>query len=300
VDFLCEDLPRHGVVLVPPAAGDYDRLLADIQQRANAPGEGSPPFPERFRPRISPEERPTSAILLNRNAKPIAGLQVIWQFVTEAGGSFRHSRGMLSVNLLLLPFNRQSESLTKLYTYWYTIFPGSKRYLGESGMVGDNTDVRPPAEDEKWRGGITAGGSGGGKSREPIRQVTLILDGVFFLDGEFVGPDGLKTFEQTVADAEAHRIVARIAKSGHENGMSPSAILAAIEKVTGVAPDHPPMPSSLRNTAATQEGFRTAAMQSIAYQLAMRRSFPQANDEQAVFTIMSWNDVVLPNLRRAA
>jgi hypothetical protein len=184
VDFLCEDLPRHGVVLVPPTAEDYDLLLEDIQHRANAPDEGSPPFPERFRPRIIPEERPTSAILLNQNAKSIAGLQVIWRFVTDAGRSFRHSRGMLSANNLL-PFNQQSESTTKWYTYWQTIFPSSKRYLGESGMMGDNTDVRPPAEDEKWRGGIiTGGGSGGGKSREPIRQVTLVLDGVFFLDGE--------------------------------------------------------------------------------------------------------------------
>jgi hypothetical protein len=61
------------------------------------------------------------------------------------------------------------------------------------------------------------------------------------------------------------------------------------------------MPPSFRNTAATEEDFRTAASQSIAYQLGMRRGFPEANnDEQAVFTIMSWNEVVLPNLRRAA
>jgi hypothetical protein len=300
VNFQCQDLARYGVVLVPPGTEEYDRLLAEIQRRANAPLDGSPPLPERFRPRIIPEERPTSAILLNRSVKPIAGLQVVWRFETETGRTFRHSRGMLSSNTLLLPFRPQNESATKLYTYWQTIFPGSKRYVAESGLVGDNTDVRPPADDEKWRGGIGGGGGGGGgNSRDPIRQVTLVLDGVFFLDGEFVGPDGEKMFEQTVADAEAHRIVARIAQDGHYKGLSAADILSEIEKTTGVAPDRPPMPANMRNPAASDEDFRAAALQAIAFELRMRRRLPQgSNDEQAVFAIISWNDVVLPKFRK--
>lgn len=301
VNFLCEDLPQHGLLLVPPSSEDYDRLLADIQRRVNGPVEGSPPFPEKLRPRIAPEDRSTSAILLNRSTKVIAALQAVWRFETETGRSFRHSKGMLSPKGVLLAFEGRNQSTLKLITYWNTIFPGSKRYLGESGMVGDNMDVRLPADDEKWRGGmIGGGGSGGGSSRDPIRQVTLLLDGVFFLDGEFVGPDSEKMFEQTVADVEAHRIVARIAKDGHHKGLSPAEILAEIEKTTGVAPERPPIPPNFRNAAAAKEDFRTAALQTIAYQLGMRRRFPQAsNEEQTIFSIMSWDDVVLPSFRRA-
>jgi hypothetical protein len=168
-------------------------------------------------------------------------------------------------------------------------------------MVGDNTDARLPADDEKWRGGMIGGrggGGGGGVSyRDPIRQVTLVLDGVFFLDGEFVGPDDMKMFEQTVADAEAHRILAGIAKGGHKRGLSPAEILAEIEETTGVAPERPP---NFRNTPATKKDFRRAALQTIAYQLGMRRRFLQAsNEEKTVLTIMSWDDVVLPSLRKA-
>jgi hypothetical protein len=150
VKFFYEDLPRHGVVLVLPSANDYDVLLADIQRRAEAPVEGSPPpLPEKLRPRVNSEERPTSAILLNRSAKSIAGVHVVWRFETENGQSFRYSRGMISPKNVLLPFNRASESNSKLYTYWQTIFPGSKRYIAESGLLGDNTDVRLPVSDEK-------------------------------------------------------------------------------------------------------------------------------------------------------
>ena len=101
------------------------------------------------------------------------------------------------------------------------------------------------------------------------------------------------------ADAEAHRIVARIAKDGHYKGLSPAEILAQIEKATGVAPDRPPMPPNFRNATATEEDFRAAALQAIAYQFGMRPRFPQgSNDEQTVFAIISWNDVVLPNFRK--
>jgi len=97
------------VVLVPPSADDYDRHLAGIQRRANASVEGSPPLPERLRPRIVPEERPTSAILLNRSAKSISGLQVVWRFETETGRTFRHSHSMLSAKTLILLFYQQNE-----------------------------------------------------------------------------------------------------------------------------------------------------------------------------------------------
>jgi len=299
VNFACEDLPRHGVVLVPPSAPEYDTLFAEIQRRANVPQDGSPPFPERIRPRIVPDDRPTSAILLNGSLKSIVGLQAVWRFETETGRTFRHSRGMLSPKNILLPFHRRDESAMKLANYWQTIFPGSKRYIGESGLVGDNTDVRPPADDEKWRAGIIGSGGGGGDSRDPIRQVTLVLDGVFFVDGEFVGPDDGKMFEQTVADAEAHRVLARIAQDGHHKGLSAAEILAEIEKTTGAAPGRPPLPPNLGNQAATREDFRTAALQAIAYQFGMRRKIPQgSNDEQVVFAIISWNDVVLPSFRK--
>jgi hypothetical protein len=300
VNFLCEDLPKHGLLLVPPASEDYDPLLSDIQRRLADPIDGSPPFPEHVRPRISPEDRPTSAVLLNRSSKAIAALQVVWRFETQTGRSYRHSQGMLSPQGLLLRFGRLDDAQLKLYSYWHTILPGSKRYLGESGMVGDNTDVRPPAPDEKWRGGIIAGtGHGGVNSRDPIRQVTLVLDGVFFLDGAFVGPNAERLFERTVADADAHVMVARIAREGRNKGLRAGEILAEIERATGPSPEGPRTNLAFRNPGASQEEFRRAALQTIAFQLAMRRRSPQAPDEeQMVLAVMDWDNTVLPHFRK--
>ena len=164
MEFLCKGAPEHGVLLVAVSSPDYDTLLGEIVRREANSTEGSPPFPEKFRPHIDPEDRPTSAILLNRSTKAIVGLHAVWQFETESGRNFHHSRGMLSPRTLLLPFGLPNNLNLKVYEYWNTIFPGSRRYIAESGLVGDNRDVRPPTDDEKWRGGMIAGGGSGGSS----------------------------------------------------------------------------------------------------------------------------------------
>lgn len=299
MEFFCEGLPQFGLVLLPPSSAAYNSSLADIQQRLKQPVDGSPPIPEQLRPRISEQDRPTSAILLNQSQKAIAGLQAAWLFETATGRSYRHSRGMLSPQNLLLPFGIPEESL-KLYRYWHTILPGSKRYLSESGMAGDNTDVRLPEPEEKWRGGMGGAGSGGAgtSGREQVKQVTLVLDGVFFIDGEFVGPDRDKLYEQIVAQAEARMLVGKIARNGHNNGLSPKEIFAEIEKVTGPPAERPSIPPSVRNADATAEEFRRWALQGLADQFAMQRNYPGYEDERAVYKIMGWTGIVLPTFRK--
>src|SRR5262245_61590777 len=118
MEFLCQDLPQHGIRLVPPSSPEYDSFLADIQRRLAQQKDGIPQPPPQFRPRISEQDRATSAILLNHSSKTIAALQAVWYFETISRQSYRHSRGMLSAQSLLLPFGRP---VTKLEGYWHTI-----------------------------------------------------------------------------------------------------------------------------------------------------------------------------------
>jgi len=302
VEFLCEDLPQYGLVLVPPASTDYAPLLADIQRRLDKPAEGTPPIPETLSPRISEQDESTSAILLNKSPKTIAAMQVVWSFETMTGRSYRHSRGMLSVQSLLLPFRGPEDSLLKLLGYWHSILPGSKRYLCESGMVGDNTDVRPPASDEKWPSGggrFNQSGRRRAVSGRDLAKITLVLDGVFFLDGEFVGPNREKLFEQTVAEIEAHTFVAKIAHKGRTDGLPPEQVLAEIEKTCGPAPENSSLiPPSVHNPDATPDELRWWALQRLARHVGMRRKFPQFTDEGIVNMIMGWAEAVLPHFRK--
>lgn len=306
VQFECEDLPQRGLVLVTPNSSEYDALLADIQQRQAHPAKGSPNTLEGNRWTISAADRDMSAILVNRSQKTVVSLEAVWRFDRVDGSSFRHAYGLMPAEGLLLPFG-WSEDVVRLNRYWKVILPGSKRYLsdnalvgGQAKMIGDNTDVRPPRPDEKYNnsgGGGGAGGSGGVTRPVPIRQVTLILDGVFFDDGEFVGPNREGLWERTVSDAEAHTQVAKVACDGHNNGLPPDQIVAAVERLTGPAPEHMPMAPGFRGTATLEE-YRQWALQNIAFQIGLPRRFGNSSDDREVSMLMGWTDVVLPKFRR--
>lgn len=301
MDFRCEDLPQYGLRLFAPSSPDYAPALADVRLHLDQPVSGRPPIPEKFSGRISDEEdSSTSAILLNQSKKTIAALQVVWRFETITGHKPRHSRRILSPQVLLLPFGKPASSL-KLLEYWHAILPGSKRYLSQSGMVGDNTDVRPPAPEEKWPskgGGFGFGRSGRMSLRDPVKQITLTLDGVFFLDGEFVGPNREGLFEETVAEAEAHILVAKIAREGHNSGRAPAHILAEIEKTTGSAQAEFLVRPGARQSDAKPEEFRQTALQQLAAEFAQQREFPQYSDENLVVRIMGWTETVLPHFHK--
>jgi hypothetical protein len=97
-------------------------------------------------------------------------------------------------------------------------------------------------------------------------------------------------------------LVGKIARNGHDNGLTPKQIFAAIEKVTGPPAEHPSLPTSIppsaRNADATDEDFRRWALQGLAEQFAMQRNYPQFQEERAVYAIMGWTDIVLPAFRK--
>jgi hypothetical protein len=57
---------------------------------------------------------------------------------------------------------------------------------------------------------------------------------------------------------------------------------------------------AFHNPGASQEEFRRAALQTIAFQLAMQPQIPQAPDEErALFMVMDWDQTVLSYFRKA-
>jgi hypothetical protein len=298
VKFVCEGLPQNGLFLIPPSAPEFAPLLAAIQHRLDRPGDGSPPIPEAFFPRISDEDL-TSAILVNSSQKTIAALRAVWQFKTAAGRAYAHSVGFLSPRPLLLPFGTDGSALS-IASYWNTIMPGSRRYLSEAGMIGDNRDVRSPRSDEEWPGTVMCGfaeGQAGYREDDPVIRVDLHLDGVFFVDGEFTGRNGEKFFEQVVAEAEAYKLVARIVRECYGRGFSPQRIMAEVENVTAPTLDHACAPPSCAKKNVTQEEFRVWALQTLTHRLAIQKRFSMP-DERIIEDLLGWSTATLPHFRQ--
>jgi hypothetical protein len=294
MEFRCQDLRDAGVVLVPPDSPEYKPLLAEIQRRLDHQPSDAPPSPYDTPFSSREVEDPLGAILLNRSAKPIVAWSLIYRWEESSGRSggsnFRIGGGHPSI---LLPFGL-SDRDRRFQMYWNTILPGSKRYLTSGKMLGDNRDVRPPTPEEEWKGSwFTMTFGDPHWPFEKMKTAILILDGIFFTDGEFVGANDLQLFEQIVCDAEIRRQVGKIARDQAVQGANASQVLAAVERITGPSRRAVPLPPGGK---WDDEALREYARATLAWQISsMRESLGEAT---LVEMLAGWADTELPDYRR--
>lgn len=297
---ICEDLAPYGVVLIPPVSQEYFDLLADIEHRLQGRTGGPPLLPGALS-RISEHDTAGSAILVNRANVAIASLAYTWTF-RDAKGRTPTSNRLPGTNpSVLLPFLQQDRT-KKFDAYWNTIFPGSKRLMTADGATyGDNMDVRPPAADEQSRGGFAVGfGSGGGNraSKEPVK---LTLDGVFFVDGGFAGPNRLGSWDQLVAARETFLDFAARARAANTPAAQSDffAYAQMLSGLTGnepqrgtlpIPPPPPPPPPPLGG--ASPDSMRQYEQQRIARTVLGMRDSQGAS--AALATIAAWQNTTSP------
>jgi hypothetical protein len=296
--FLCEDLSRYGVVLIPPSTAEYFQLLADIEQRLQNRPQGSPPVSDKTISRISEHDTSGSAILLNRADVAIASIAYVWSFSGRDGQTFPHSFVPGTNPSVLLPFGLDERS-RRFDAFWHTIFPGSKRLMVSDGSIfGDNTDVRPPIADELLRGGFVS--MRGGSGADHLEPSKLTLDGVFFVDGGFAGPNQLGSWEQGVFAAEAHLACGALARKTRSGGAPPAEFFAQVQALTGQADSDelpvPPPPPSLKPAPPDPEPIRKFEQRTAGHQVFGMRK--RLGDEATIARIEAWADAPVPKFHK--
>jgi hypothetical protein len=301
VALVCEDLSSYGVVLIPPGSQQYFDLLADIERRLQNRPQGSPPVLPNTLCRISEHETSGSAILVNRAKVAIATVAYFWSRRLPSG-SVATSSSLPGTNpSVLLPF-LQRERSKKWDAYWNTIFPGSKRLIAVEGDVyGDNTDVRPPAADELGPSFVVGGGG-----RTPLLPLKLTLDGVFFIDGGFAGPNQLGSWDHLVAAREAYLSASALARSAPQTAAGRADFFARMEKLSGLDADAqrnfppgltPPPPRPLPpSIPRDRESIRAYEQQRVARTVL---SMHNGQDDGAAMTVIAaWQDTPSPEPHR--
>ncbi len=294
VSFACDDLVEYGVVLIPPSRAEYFELLADIEHRLQKRPKGSPPVSDESLSFISEHDTSASAILVNRANIAIASLAYIWSLRGRNDRIVTNSSLPGTNPSVLLPFGLNDRS-KKFDFYWNTIFPGSKRLITCGGpSFGDNSDVRPPAADELSQGGFVTWGGGRPEPSEPVR---LALDGVFFEDGGFAGPNRLGAWEHTVFCAEAHLACAELARKA----ASAREFFLDVQHLTdqpenGRLPPPPP-PGAWRNSQLPDpQPIRKREFQMVGWQVF--RSRQRLGDEATINSIKAWADAPVPKFHK--
>lgn len=171
-------------------------------------------------------------------------------------------------------------------------------------MYGDNTDIQPPAPDELSANVAFGVGGGGSNNGEPFK---LTLDGVFFIDGGFAGPNQLGSWDHLVAAREAYLSASALARSALQTPALQADFFAHMNKLSGVdtdpqrnippalAPPPPPPPPPARN-GPDRESILKYQQQTVAgTALRMRNA---QGDAAAIRAIAAWQDVPSPEPHR--
>jgi hypothetical protein len=298
---VCEDLARYGVVLLPPSTAKYFELLADIEHRLQNRPKGAPPIDDNALSRISEHDTSGSAILVNQAHVAIASVAYIWSiwpFAATDGRVLPHCFAPGTNPSELLPFGLVGRT-RRFHAFWDTIFPSSKRLLMCDGsQFGDNTDVRPPAADELWHGGFVWTSSEA--MSDPLKPLKLTLDGIFFVDGGFAGPNRLGSWEQTVFAAEGHLPCAALAREARSKGATPAEFFVQVQTLTGRtegAPmPPPPPPPSLESKSPDPEPIRKYEQQMVGWRVLDMRQ--RLGDEAAIASTEAWADAPVPKFHK--
>jgi hypothetical protein len=188
-----KDLPQHGLRLISPSDPSFDeRLRAELKGESNEVVDSLKPF---------------SVFLENKSERPVVAYLIQWCFTTKEGRNQYYRRALLNPQPLMDGENLSQE----LERQSGRIEPGSAIFLSllstdGSGML--RAEVSPK-EAEEFRQGKRLDRTSllqrFTSQAAQYTEITVSIDGAFFDDGTFVGPDTSNFFNQTKAVIDAKR-----------------------------------------------------------------------------------------------
>lgn len=198
---------------------------------------------------------------------------------------------------MLLPFGLDDRGM-KFGAFWNTIFPTSKRLLRCDGsFLGDNTDVRQPAADELWHGGFFS--MSGGPRADELKPLKLTLDGVFFVDGGFAGPNRLGAWEHTVFAEEAYLDCGNLARKARRRGMPAAEFFDRVRALSGQVGEESPIPTPpalLESKPPDPEPIRKHERQLAGWRVLSMRM--HLGEEAVIDRIEAWVDAPVPKFHK--
>jgi len=130
-----------------------------------------------------------------------------------------------------------------------------------------------------------------------LASITLMIDGAFFADAEFVGPGRYGLWETVTCKSGIRSEAAQAAKSAQSRGVPAADILEEIGKITGSAtsrPAPPPHPGPM--TPRKLEQIIAKAQNTFAREIDWHRR--STGDERTVDWLASMANTPLPDYRK--
>jgi hypothetical protein len=267
------DLPRHNLRLIGPSHSEF-RQLRDSLHRPKGQL-----FAERF-------QQPY-VFLQNTGAKRLVAYTLKWELLRDDGRVITkvNSYSRLAVLKGKEASDTENDSVI-LAPNGFRVF--SPYPYGDGQQVGSDSKASQGPDDDQLLQELDRTGVHASAQQElsRMRSISVSIDGAFFDDGTFVGPNNTKYFEQVNAQLSAkHDLLLAIARRLHE-GMKSSEIMKYLQESSASAhvPEEPPLLDP--RPADTYNYYRKMYQDQI---LEMRQGAP-GDDELTLRRVFAMDD----------
>lgn len=229
-------IPEQGLMLIGPTSADFQQMADNVLQ-------GRTDY-------VFEQLRPYSVILQNTTQKIIVGYALRWEYLGPNGKRIPVDKTIGQVKALrdgLFPKSKSTYGMTAV------IAPGSWRIVTPQSVVGSDTAVTSPAlianpEFVKFMAYKA-------DKLQNAQNLTVSLDGVFFDDGTFVGPDRSAFFEVFQWELEAKQHLLEHILRAVRAGQDPDTVAAQIENSLPKIPPQTTMPTDSNASTAFKNFF---------------------------------------------
>ena len=215
IGYSSKDLPEHGLIIVKPSDAEFDTLATILLAEQNIPD--------------FEKIKPFSIFLKNNNSKAVVAHSIVWQFIDSDGivisrvANYLNAPALTDGILDMETDKEYSESIAAGSYKFLTLAPKLYSQGGGGGSVesinkGDvlNTTQELSIEEKRSKA-IDSLYSNVLKNKN---EVVILLDGVFFEDGLFVGSDTTNFFNMVDTHVKAKRDIVSLVSDNLKNSVS--------------------------------------------------------------------------------
>ena len=217
-DFQTKDFPEHGVRLIGPSSPEFAQLAQLIKSNEDSGTDVVPVF------------------LKNTSKHSVVGYRITWECVDKAGiADVRDKSDIISYVFL---HGDESDRVQAMACDAGVMEPNSTWFISLDRPTQRVQDVGA-GQTERWIPGPELQ-----RISKQCSKVMISLDGFFFDDGTFLGPDTREFFNEVESQMDArHEILSKV-ESDLKSGVRVDDIFRKLEQIAGQPrPELPELPS---------------------------------------------------------
>lgn len=198
--FNTKSLPEDGLMIIAPSDSAFNAEVSSMLQDKQA----------ELRPFVE-AAKPFSVFVKNASSQEVVGCTIKWEILDQAGTvvaipqSYSTPGGLMGMKPLDQSMADHTSLINLNGSFYFTLDPAVMQFIAGELSSQVRSAATTNAVREEMQRYITELQAKYQKQLQSVSAITVSIDGVFFKDGSFVGPDTTQYFNGMKAQIDARR-----------------------------------------------------------------------------------------------